>query len=334
MADLMARRFDSGAPLIPVMSSKFIGLVIDRACELGANWAEILSGSLLRGEVVHGPERPIPCACVYEAADRAARLSANPYLCAEVSQGFDWLSGLPLPTFSNRHPSVGDLIVAWMMHANRDQYSTDYRLIVEMESAIISGTRIRPTRRPTAQPDAWDVAAWVKALRDRLDHEWDGRRVSAKVSDPRAIPPTILEPGSVQEGSGIEIRFPSTWLLAETSAAKQPVAARESVEERFADLAGIFAVFDYSNFPHFESFAEFVDYEPKTLQRRLTEQGQSFSRLVDGARRTRAESLLRDGNMPIQQISEALGYRNPSAFDRAFVRWHGMPPKRWRKETG
>ena len=316
------------------MSSKFIDIVIDRACELGANRAEILSGSLLRADIVHGPERPIPCACVYEAADRAARFSGNPYLCAEVSQDFDWLSSLPLPLFSNRHPSVGDLIVAWMMHANRDQYSTRYRLIVEMESAIISGTRMRPTRRPTAQPDAWDVAAWVKALRDRLDHEWDGRRVSTRVSDPRAIPPTILESGSVQQGDGIEIRFPSTWLLAETSAAQQLIPDGEPVEGGIADLARVFQIFDYSSFPKFESFAEYFDYEPKTLQRRLTERGMSFSKLVDDARRIQAESMLRDCNLPIQQISEALGYRNPSAFDRAFVRWHGMAPKQWRKETG
>jgi AraC-like DNA-binding protein len=112
------------------------------------------------------------------------------------------------------------------------------------------------------------------------------------------------------------------------------VPGSASSTERYDDLFELFEAFDYSNFPNFEYFAEFFDYEPKTLQRRLSQQGSSFSELVDRARRSQAESMLRQGTLKIQKISDALGYRNPSAFDRAFTRWRGISPKRWQSRLG
>ena len=331
---LKAGKTGLAVPVFPVMASKFIAAVINRAGELGASGEDIFSGSLIRRDVLLDGERPIPTACVYEAAENAARLSGNPYLCAEVSQEYDWFSDLALPAFARHHPSLGDLIVAWLEHANQDQHSTRYRMVIEMDTATISGKRLRPTRRPTGQPDAWDVGAWVKALRDRLDRQWDNRQVTARTSDPRAIPSTMLDPASVIEGEGTEIRFPSKWLLAETSASQAARLCRDAATEPCTDLFEIFEAFDYSNFPGFESFAEFFDYEPKSLQRRLARQGTSFSELLDRARRKQAESMLRQGKLQIQEISEALGYRNPSAFNRAFTRWQGFSPKRWQSRLG
>ena len=66
-----------------------------------------------------------------------------------------------------------------------------------------------------------------------------------------------------------------------------------------------------------------------TLYRRLKQDGSSFSELVDVARKDLAARMIRRG-APIGAVSDALGYRDQSAFHRAFRRWFGQSPGEWR----
>ncbi len=69
----------------------------------------------------------------------------------------------------------------------------------------------------------------------------------------------------------------------------------------------------------------------RTLTRRLGEQGHTFEDLLDDVRRTRALAAVSDAQRPLADIARALGFAEPSTFYRAFRRWTGMPPARWRK---
>ncbi|GAA1226063.1 AraC family transcriptional regulator [Prauserella halophila] len=72
----------------------------------------------------------------------------------------------------------------------------------------------------------------------------------------------------------------------------------------------------------------------RTLRRRLAAEGVRYRDLVDGVRRGRAEELLADETLTVEQISHRLGYSEPSSFLHAFARWHGMPPREFRLRTG
>lgn len=61
----------------------------------------------------------------------------------------------------------------------------------------------------------------------------------------------------------------------------------------------------------------------RTLQRRLGAEGTSFAAVVDDVRRTYAEVLLRDGGVPLGEVSYRLGFSEPSALHRAIRRWFG-----------
>ena len=78
-----------------------------------------------------------------------------------------------------------------------------------------------------------------------------------------------------------------------------------------------------------ETVAERLALHPRTLQRRLTEHGLSFSRLLEEQRKAMAERLLREGNLPLGNVADFLGYAEQSAFNHAFERWHGVAPSRW-----
>ncbi len=66
--------------------------------------------------------------------------------------------------------------------------------------------------------------------------------------------------------------------------------------------------------------AEHLAMTPRTLQRRLTDEGTSFSNVVDGLRRQHAERLLREG-VPAERAAELLGFASAESFRRALRRW-------------
>jgi len=70
---------------------------------------------------------------------------------------------------------------------------------------------------------------------------------------------------------------------------------------------------------------------PRTLQRRLAAEGTTFERLVDDVRRRTAERLLRDASLAVGEIGYLLGFSEPSAFQRAFRRWHRLSPLAYRR---
>lgn len=70
----------------------------------------------------------------------------------------------------------------------------------------------------------------------------------------------------------------------------------------------------------------------RTLARRLKLQGSSFEQLLDHVRKEKALELVRDTKQSLSDIAQTLGFAEISPFYRAFQRWTGMPPARWRKE--
>ncbi|MBN9790116.1 AraC family transcriptional regulator [Pseudonocardia sp. TMWB2A] len=69
---------------------------------------------------------------------------------------------------------------------------------------------------------------------------------------------------------------------------------------------------------------------PRTLQRRLREDGTSFERLLDELRRELAGQYLCHSDRPLPQVSSLLGYSEQSCLTRSCRRWFGMPPLRVR----
>ncbi len=81
-----------------------------------------------------------------------------------------------------------------------------------------------------------------------------------------------------------------------------------------------------------DEIAALFSIHPRTLNRRLHDCGTSFKELADQGRFEIARQLLRDSSMKLSQIAATLDYADASAFSRAFRRWSGTTPARWRVE--
>jgi AraC-like DNA-binding protein len=73
-----------------------------------------------------------------------------------------------------------------------------------------------------------------------------------------------------------------------------------------------------------------MEMSARTLQRRLAEQGLSYSGLVDEVRFFQARELILH-QKKLMDVAIQLGYSDAGSFTRAFERWTGMTPMQYRK---
>ncbi len=82
--------------------------------------------------------------------------------------------------------------------------------------------------------------------------------------------------------------------------------------------------------PKIDAIASELAISIRQLQRELQAEGTSFQQLLDKTRKELALRHLEDPKFSIHDIAFLLGFSEPSAFNRAFKRWTGKPPRCYR----
>lgn len=82
--------------------------------------------------------------------------------------------------------------------------------------------------------------------------------------------------------------------------------------------------------PSLKQTCEFLAQNERSFQRALAKQGINYQEMVDDLRMRMAMEYIRN-DYNFLDIAMMLGYSEQSAFHRAFKRWTGMPPSRYRR---
>lgn len=77
--------------------------------------------------------------------------------------------------------------------------------------------------------------------------------------------------------------------------------------------------------------ASHLAIHPRTLQRQLVAEGQTFAEIVDDVRRDEAQHYLRHTRIPLGQLAGLLGYSEQSVLSRACQRWFATSPSNYRR---
>ncbi len=77
--------------------------------------------------------------------------------------------------------------------------------------------------------------------------------------------------------------------------------------------------------------AERFGISTRTLQARLVAEGTSFSAMIEEVRVLLAKAYLRRPESSLDEIAEWLGYSEQTSFGRAFRRWTGTTPQKYRQ---
>jgi AraC-like DNA-binding protein len=82
--------------------------------------------------------------------------------------------------------------------------------------------------------------------------------------------------------------------------------------------------------PGLEAVAREFHTTPTTLRRRLLAEGTSYQDIKDALRYEAAIDLLCHSTLSVEDIGLHLGFQEPSTFHRAFKKWSGLQPGKYR----
>jgi AraC-like DNA-binding protein len=120
-------------------------------------------------------------------------------------------------------------------------------------------------------------------------------------------------------------------LLAIVAPQLEAELAQQLAEKTFTEQAkGILKQLLAGQRPGIQDLARELHVSTRTLQRRLTEQGISFQRLLEEARRELAHHYLLHSSRELNETAYLLGYEDANSFFRAFHQWEGTSPGQWR----
>ena len=82
-----------------------------------------------------------------------------------------------------------------------------------------------------------------------------------------------------------------------------------------------------------DTIANRLNMSPRTLQRRLEENGIAYAELLDEVRAELAKNKLQNSELSLAEIGFLLGFSEQSSFNRAFKRWTGKTPREYQREV-
>lgn len=173
----------------------------------------------------------------------------------------------------------------------------------------------RGSWRPTVQlrkgmPASIAETPWTK----RVDLRFERDRCAVEI-DPAVVPMT---------GSSVEPCPPALRALADWYRTRP-------ADELVASLRQWLSRVLRTDVVRIEVLAATIGTTPRTLQRRLGEVGTTYARVLGEARFDAAVRLLTEGEVEIRDVAHAVGYRDPAHLTRAFHRWSGTTPSRYRR---
>lgn len=210
--------------------------------------------------------------------------------------------------------------------------------------------------KPGQLVDETGVAAMVQLARDITGEDWPVKRVCFVNPAPEDVTPYVdFFAGEVwfdQPRTELRIPFaylqqslrqPDASLFARLDQQAEAMLEREAQRnEEYTDGGGVAGAGGAGEYRRVlirllregdasvNTLAASFHISARTLQRKLWAQGLRSQPLLDATRRMLAQEYLSEGRLSMTDIASLLGYSEQSAFNRAFKRWTGSSPARWK----
>lgn len=180
-----------------------------------------------------------------------------------------------------------------------------------LDSSSMGVCRIQRVTFPFAPPRYANIARQIFNCEVRYGDSWAGFVLPASVMD---VPLRLADPAAFQEAARICQQELDKLTANDTTAAR---VRRLLLEKQ-------------TGFPSLQVTARHFHITPRTLHRRLQDEGTSFRDLLEEVRQTLAIEHLRAGRFTIEEIGYTLGYSDTANFRRAFKRWESATPAGYR----
>lgn len=320
-------------------------LLLERVERVGLDRGRLLEGAQLREDDLADPETRVPETKHWRLWQEIVRQRPDETLGIRIGSGF-------------RIRQAG--LVGYAMLHSRDLGHAIQRLIryerIMADTTVLSlatvGGRVQLTVEEPVQltglrqPIEYDLATIVTCLRE----------ITATQTIPLEVHLPYPRPAVPEDyrrvlGESLQFDQQQAAIVFEAASMDLPVVARDDTLCRYLDryaeqILGKLAAASFSERvqrvlweqlsegqPSLTSVASALAVSPRTLQRRLQEEGATFGELLEDFRRNMAVDLLGRADLAVYEVAFVLGYSDPSTFYRAFRRWNRTSPREFRRSS-
>lgn len=333
----------------PTVSSGYAGYLLKLAVSRGARAGELLAAAGIEPAFMETPDARLPF-------DRfKALMVASKEACGDPALALHFGAAGPFAEFS---------IVGLIAHAARtmresfEQLNRYARLVIEVDGheagarfAIVQradGTWIQDRRRnPNAFPELTE-STWVRFIHDRarafperepyvleVNVTHDAPAHADVYRDFFSMPVVFGAPWNalrireswLDEPTGSKDRYVFGVFNAHADELMKSLTETQTLRGRIE--AALIPVLHTGNVS-MENTAQRLGFSRSTLHRRLKQEGQTFEEILDALRQRMAIDYLGGRKVSVNEAAYLTGFSEPSAFSRAFKRWTGTSPGRYR----
>ncbi len=309
---------------------------------MGVDPTELLAAEGVDPKVFDDPDNQIPLTVHNRLVALAVARSGCPHIGLLVGQR-DGLHSLGLAGLLVRYsPDVETALRSFVRYLHTHVRGGKSALTVDGDVATLNWEIYQPGVEAVDQVGDGALALYCNILRELCGPGWTPIEVRFAHREPAQLQPfrMCFRTTLSFDAEDYSLRFASTWLqrrVAQADPALRRVLQKEinAIEARYEhdfpeQVRSVLRTALLTGNSRSDQLAALFSMHSSTLARRLKPYGVGFRELVDECRYEVAREMLANSGLDVSQIAAMLDYADASAFTRAFRRWSGIAPARWR----
>ncbi len=261
-----------------------------------------------------------------------------------VAQTTPWHEVLSLGPLIENSKNLKQLLETFCEVASSQSSLVKFSLIDEDSHYCFSYSDI-PIYKGDIQMELYRITSMIQLIHLATGEEWRPESIRLVMPQTKAVDASLLLTKSKiafsQTDSAISIQNDFLQLPVKLKSTRKTDSDNNNNNNNHADQNADFAssirniinTYSQTKIISIEETAGIADMSVRTLQRRLTDNGLKFNKLINEAKFEHAKDKLQNSQTPIKKIAESLGYSDAAHFTRAFHRWSGVSPSVFRKKV-
>jgi AraC-like DNA-binding protein len=298
-----------------------------------------LERSRISPRVREHPVGYVPGRCVWTLVGSSSRGEGLGEWWLDFAARADWRRAVWARPMS-RAATLGDAIRAMCAHYPREIPMNRMGLSVQGTTAWFWRRRVGDVRdwEGSDPAEMYTLSVMLAVVREAAGPAWLPEHLKVQCR------PTGW-PGTTTRLGGVRIQFdqPELAVAIPVALLALPVAIRthsptgDALESAATDFQGslrqVLAPWLEGRLPDQQLAAELLWTSPRTLRRRLEEEGTSWRAVARDLIFSRAVERLLNSRSTVREIAEELGYSDAEHFTRFFRSRTGLPPSRYREQV-
>jgi AraC-like DNA-binding protein len=301
------------------------------------NVAQLLREMDLPENVPASGELFVSSHVMYQIVEKSSEIADDAHLGFTIGQKIDLGEFPPIAAAALEADTVGDLMNHFIISASDHSSFSQFFVRTEGDRTTFGLRRLVTPPVVPAQNDAFYLGLLIKILVRATGSQWDPAAVLFRVADPDAVPKL---PQSVRiakgDNSGVQISFPSPWLLERFE--KDSLSVGSPKSQGAGPPESLIDALQLALLPHLHEpdlnvgrAAQICGFDRRRLSAQLRSRGTTLRQEISALRAEHAQDRLVNSDRRVFDIAQSVGFKDPTVFSRAFKNWTGQSPQEYRK---